>query len=81
METKAKEHMFDISTKEKRREATGSIATILYEIYMIEEDNYQELLYFLEFSDEDESGKINSLRYIMDELLDLISILANLYYD
>ena len=55
------------------------MANILYEIYLIKEDILQELLFDLDYRNEDENDEVFELRYIMDELLDIVWILANLY--
>ena len=85
---KAEKHLFDISTKDKRRETTSCMAEILQEIYWIEDENLQELIYEYDESCcgydkllSDVSGEIDFVRQIMDELLDLIHILANVYYE
>jgi len=71
----AKEHLFDLSTREKREEATGHIANILYEIYLIEEKILEQQLIqgYLE------PGNNYDEQYIMDELIDMIPILVFLY--
>jgi len=76
---KAKEHLFDISTKEKRRETIGYISYILYEIYLLEEENIQEMIFENESAGNDENHEIDEIAHVMDELIDIVVDLANLY--
>jgi len=76
---KAKEHLFDISTKESRMNTVCCIADILYEIYLAEEENLQQQLFELDCHGHDESNEGNTTKYIMDELIDMVVDLACLY--
>ena len=76
---KANKHLFDISTKEKRRQTVGCIAEILYEIYLAEEASLQELLFELDCMGYDESDESDETKYIMDELIDVVATLGHTY--
>ena len=73
--TKAEEHLFDLSTRESRRMTTGCIADILYELYQIEDEYLQELNELESFGTDD----YEDTKYVMDELIDAIAILAHTY--
>ena len=72
---KATDHLFDISSHDKRRETLYCITNILYEIYLEEDEVLQQLVYDEAFS----SSAYFEFKHITDTLLDEIFSLAHLY--